>query len=81
MSFSSDTKAELCREPLHKRCCAIAEAYGVMLYCNTFTAGEIRIVTGNTELAERLPKLIKKAFLKISQGILSFLKMKNTEKA
>ena len=62
MSFSSDTKAELCREPLHKRCCAIAEAYGVMLYCNTFTAGEIRIVTGNTELAERLPKLIKKAF-------------------
>lgn len=62
MSFSSDTKAELCREPVHKRCCAIAESYGIMLYCNTFSAAEIRIVTGSSELSERLPKLIKKAF-------------------
>ncbi|MEG0035687.1 MAG: DNA-binding protein WhiA [Oscillospiraceae bacterium] len=62
MSFSSDTKAELCREPLQKRCCAIAEAYGILLYCNMFTANEIRIVTSSTELAERLPKLFKKAF-------------------
>ena len=62
MSFSSETKAELCREPVHKRCCAIAESYGVMLYCNTFSPREIRIVTGSNELAERLPKLIKRAF-------------------
>lgn len=62
MSFSSDTKAEFCREPLQKRCCAIAEAYGILLYCNMFTADEIRIVTSSLELAERLPKLFKKAF-------------------
>ena len=62
MSFSSETKAELCREPLQKRCCAVAEAYGVLLYCNMFTADEIRIVTSSTELTERLPKLFKKAF-------------------
>lgn len=62
MSFSSDTKAELCREPMQKKCCSIAEAYGVLLYCNMFTAEEIRIVTSNAKLSERLPKLFKKAF-------------------
>ncbi|MBP8639764.1 MAG: DNA-binding protein WhiA [Oscillospiraceae bacterium] len=62
MSFSSETKAELCRQPLQKRCCAIAEAYGVLLYCNMFTADEIRIVTSSPELTEHLPKLFKKAF-------------------
>ena len=62
MSFSSETKAELCREPLQKRCCALAEAYGVLLYCNMFTADEIRIVTSSAELTEHLPKLFKKAF-------------------
>lgn len=62
MSFSSDTKAELCRAPVHSRCCAVAEAYGILLFCNLFSASEIRIVTSNAELAERLPKLFKKAF-------------------
>ncbi|NCC67048.1 MAG: DNA-binding protein WhiA [Clostridia bacterium] len=62
MSFSSDTKAELCRAPLHRKCCAVAEAYGVLLYCNLFTASEIRIVTSSSEFAERLPKLFRKAF-------------------
>lgn len=62
MSFSSDTKAELCGQPLLKRCCAIAEAYGILLYCNMFSSGEIRIVTSSAELAERLPRLFKKAF-------------------
>jgi len=62
MSFSSDTKAELSREPLQKKCCAIAEAYGILLYCNMFSADEIRIVTSSAELCERLPKLFKKAF-------------------
>lgn len=62
MSFSSETKAELCRQAIQKRCCAIAEAYGVLLYCNMFTADEIRIVTSSPELTEHLPKLFKKAF-------------------
>ena len=62
MSFSSDTKAELCRQPLQKRCCAVAEAYGILLYCNMFTADEIRIVTSSAVLTEHLPKLFKKAF-------------------
>ena len=62
MSFSSDTKAELCRETLQRSCCALAEAYGILLYCNLFTADEVRIVTSSKELAERLPRLFKKVF-------------------
>ena len=30
MSFSADTKAELCRVPLNKPCCAVAEATHVL---------------------------------------------------
>ncbi|PKM74315.1 MAG: DNA-binding protein WhiA [Firmicutes bacterium HGW-Firmicutes-16] len=62
MSFSSETKAELCRVPIQKHCCALAEAYGILLYCNMFTADEIRIVTSSLLFAERLPKLFKRAF-------------------
>jgi DNA-binding protein WhiA len=62
MSFSSDTKAELCRQAPNRRCCALAEAYGVLLYGNLFTRNEIRIVTGSDEFSERLPKLFKRAF-------------------
>ena len=62
MSFSSDVKQELCRAPLSRKCCAQAEAYGVLLYCNTFSSGEIRIITESEALAQRLPALFKKAF-------------------
>ena len=43
-------------------CCATAELYGILLYCNTFTGKSIKIVTENVDFANRLPKLIKKAF-------------------
>ena len=36
MSFSSETKAELCRVSMTKPCCVQAELYGALLYCNTF---------------------------------------------
>ena len=62
MSFSSDVKAELCRVPLTRRCCARAEAYGVMLYAGGFSASEVRIVTESEDFAARLPKLFQKAF-------------------
>jgi len=62
MSFSSNVKAELCRIPLHKPCCAVAEAYGILLFCNTFSPNGIRIVTENRDFAQRLPKLFRKAF-------------------
>lgn len=62
MSFSAEVKNELCKIPLHHTCCARAELYGVLLYCNTFNAGEIRIITENEEFAARLPRLLHKAF-------------------
>jgi len=62
MTFSGEIKAELCRAPLNRPCCAAAEAYGVLLYANSFSAREIRIITGSGAFAARLPKLFKRAF-------------------
>ncbi len=62
MSFSFDVKSELSRAGLSRRCCAVAEAYGILLYCNTFRRSEIRIVTEHEGFARRLPLLFKKAF-------------------
>lgn len=62
MSFAGDVKSELCRAALNRRCCAQAEAYGVLLYCNTFNTREIRIVTECDAFAKRIPLLFKKAF-------------------
>lgn len=61
-SFAFKAKGELCRTQLSRQCCARAEAYGVLLYCNTFTPSEVRIITENPEFAGRLPKLFQKAF-------------------
>lgn len=62
MSFSFDTKNELCRLPLQRRCCAQAEAYGILLYCHTFSSSEVRIITENPNFALRLPRLFQRAF-------------------
>lgn len=62
MSFSSEVKAELCRTALSRRCCAQAEAYGVLLYCNQFTASQVRISTESNAFAARLPALFHRAF-------------------
>ena len=62
MSFSGEVKLELCREGLSRSCCARAEAYGVLLYANTFSNREIRIITESGVFAQRLPRLFRKAF-------------------
>jgi len=62
MSFCSNVKAELCRLPMNRNCCAVAEAYGVLLFCNTCSPSSVKIVTESRDFALRLPKLFKKAF-------------------
>ena len=62
MSFSSEIKAELCAVPVASRDFAAAEAYGVLLYCRTFSPREVRIETASEPFAQRLPKLFRKAF-------------------
>ncbi|MCR5826728.1 MAG: DNA-binding protein WhiA [Oscillospiraceae bacterium] len=62
MSFAGEVKRELCKTPLQRRCCAVAESCGVLLYAGGFTASEARIVTESPDFARRLPKLFQKAF-------------------
>lgn len=62
MSFASQVKGELCREKLARLCCACAEAYGVLLFCNSFTPQYLRITTRSAPFAQRLPRLFRKAF-------------------
>lgn len=62
MSFSSETKAELCEQHLSRPCCALAEAYGVLLFCNVFTPDAVRITTQSDAFARRLPRLFRTAF-------------------
>jgi len=62
MSFSGDVKAELCRVPINRPCCAVAEAYGVLLFGYQFSAMEIRVITGSAPFAKRLPRLLQRAF-------------------
>ena len=61
-SFAYKVKNELCRAHVQRQCCARAEAYGALLYCNTFDTREIRIITENPDFAARLPRLFKRAF-------------------
>lgn len=62
ISFAGKVKSELCRVGISRQCCARAEGYGILLYCNTFTPAEVRIITESGDLASRLPKLFQKAF-------------------
>lgn len=61
-SFSSNAKGELCKNNPQKQCCALAECFGVLLFCNSFGVDGIRIITESREFAQRLPKLFRKAF-------------------
>ena len=62
MSFSYDTKVELCKTAQGGGCCAVAECYGMLLYCNTFSSTEIKIVTGNQTLGRHLTERFQSAF-------------------
>ena len=62
MSFSASAKAEVCREIPNKYCCALAECFGILLFCNCFSADGVKIITESREFAYILPKLFKKAF-------------------
>ncbi|MBO5392953.1 MAG: DNA-binding protein WhiA [Pseudomonas sp.] len=62
ISFSAAAKAEVCRAFPQKYCCALAESFGILLYCNCFSADHIRIITECREFAQRLPALFDRAF-------------------
>ena len=62
VSFSGSAKEEVCRNFPQKHCCALAESFGVLLFCNSFAFDGIRIITESREFARLLPRLFKKAF-------------------
>ena len=62
ISFSGNAKSEICKAMPQKHCCALAECFGVLLFCNSFGAEGIRIITENRDFALCLPKLFRKAF-------------------
>ncbi len=62
VSFSGNAKAEICRSIPNHRCCALAQSFGILLFCNQFSFDGIRIITECREFAALLPKLFKKAF-------------------
>ena len=62
ISFSARAKTEICKTLPSKHCCAVAEAFGILLFCNSFSAEGIRIITESRDFADMLPKLFKKAF-------------------
>ena len=62
VSFSASVKAEICKANMQRSCCALAECFGILLFCNSFSAGLIRIITESREFGQRIPKLFRKAF-------------------
>ena len=62
MSFSCAARAEVCRSMPGDVCCALAECFGILLYCNSFQSDGIKIITESREFAVLIPKLFKKAF-------------------
>lgn len=61
-SFSAAAKAEVCKVLPQKHCCALAQCFGVLLFCNSFHSDGIKIITESREFAQLLPKLFRKAF-------------------
>lgn len=62
LSFAASAKSEVCRTMPHKKCCALAQCFGILLFCNSFSAEGIRIITESREFGYILPKLFLKAF-------------------
>ena len=62
LSFSASAKSEISKVSCHKPCCAMAQCFGILLFCNSFSRECIRIITESREFAAMLPKLFRKAF-------------------
>ena len=59
-SFSARAKEEMCRRMPQRKCCAAAELYGELLFANTFSPQEIKIVTEQEKFAARVAVLMKR---------------------
>lgn len=62
MSFSSDTKRELCRTEINSKEEMTSECYGMLLYCKRFGADNIVFSTENYFVANRFCELMSVSF-------------------
>lgn len=62
MSFSSETKTELCELELGETCCVTAECYGMLLFAREFAERKIRVVTENEAVVRRFRELCRTLF-------------------
>lgn len=62
MSFSSETKSELCELELGETCCVTAECYGMLLFARRFAEREIRVVTESEAVVKRFRELCRTLF-------------------
>ena len=58
LSFSASAKSEISKVSCHKPCCAMAQCFGILLFCNSFSGEGIRIITESREFAAMLPKRV-----------------------
>ncbi len=62
MSFTTDTKNELCRLPVGAPCCILAESLGMLLYANRFSESGVRLQSDNPAVRRRACQLLHAAF-------------------
>ncbi len=62
MSFSQETKNNLCSVNCKKRCCKHSMMYGMLLFDNTFTEQKIKLITENEKLSELFCGLMRSLF-------------------
>ena len=62
MSFSAETKIELCRLQQTKPCCLLAQAYGALLLAGVFSHKEIRLSIANEQVVRHVAVLLARAF-------------------
>lgn len=62
VSFSAAAKSEICRVVPQSHCCALAECFGILLFCNQFSSESLRIITESRDFGKLLPRLFRKAF-------------------
>lgn len=62
MSFSADTKKEICNSEFGEMCCCTAECYGMLLFAHEFSETGIRLVTEHSFIAKRFKDLCRILF-------------------
>ena len=62
MSFSMDTKNDLCALAAKKLCCKRAQLYGMLISGNVFSPERIRLITENERVSQTIVRLLREVY-------------------